>query len=210
MGKKVTFKSKPDQAAPEHKFAVPSFHNPNTEWYAALSLAIDKIKGTFGADIVAASPLTGEHGFTAPIDEKLLEEKSKDPAAKSGSVIYSGGINIFWANPLESLTPSVAINEKAVKNFMKNNWPPGVVKPLDQPIDIRIDSQFPLPRGALVRLSPEELQHALILKVAERISQNAGGDELEVLPGKIIIIMGATACTMCGGVTLRAIPNSDL
>ena len=86
-----------------------------------------------------------------------------------GNIIASGGINVFWANPLESLTPNVAINKKAVETYMKNHWQTGVAKPLDQPIDLRLDGKFPMARGSLMRLSPEEMQHALILKVAERI-----------------------------------------
>lgn len=196
-----------DQSAEEKKLSsLPTFHNPNTEWYAMLSFAIDKIKGFFGDDIIVADPLAGDCGFTAPIDEKLLETKMSDPqVVKNGTVVYSGGINIFWVNPLESLTPSVAINQKAVLKYMKNTWPPGVVKPLDFPIDIRLDSSFPLRRGALVRLSPEELQHALILKVAERIGDRAADTELKVLKGEII--MGATACKLCGGATLQLAPN---
>jgi hypothetical protein len=80
------------------------------------------------------------------------------------------------------LTPNVAINKKAVETYMKNYWQTGVAKPLGQPIDLRLDGKFPMARGSLMRLSPEDMQHALILKVAERIE--AGADEAELLVSK--------------------------
>lgn len=62
---------------------------------------------------------------------------------------------------------------------MATTWPPGTVKPLPEPIDFRADGGFPLKKGGLLRLSPEETQHALILKVARRIEEGAEQDELD-------------------------------
>jgi len=62
---------------------------------------------------------------------------------------------------------------------MTTTWPPGTVKPLPEPIDFRADGGFPLKKGGLLRLSPEETQHALILKVARRIEEGAEQDELD-------------------------------
>jgi hypothetical protein len=161
---------------------LPGYHNPNVEWHNLLTLAIDTIKDKFGMDIDKADALAEGDGFTAPVNEQLLQDRLNDPTKWTGNIIASGGVNIFWANPLESLTPNVGINKKAVENYMQNYWPTGVVKPLDQPIDLRLDGKFPISRGSLMRLSPEEMQHALILKVAQRI--NAGADEAELLAWK--------------------------
>jgi hypothetical protein len=161
---------------------LPSYHNPNVEWHSRLAMAIDTIKGKFGMDIDKADALAEGDGFTAPINEQVLQDRLNDPTKWTGNVIASGGVNVFWANPLESLTPNVAINKKAVENYMQNYWQNGVAKPLDQPIDLRLDGKFPILRGSLMRLSPEEMQHALILKVAQRIT--AGADEEELLVWK--------------------------
>ena len=61
---------------------------------------------------------------------------------------------------------------------MQTTWPLGVVRPLQETIDFRLDGTFPMKCGALMRISPEEPQHALILKVAERISAKAGDEEM--------------------------------
>ena len=159
---------------------LPSYHNPNVEWHNRLVLAIDTIKCKFGMNIDKADALREGDGFTAPINEQVLQDRLNDPTNWTGNVIASGGVNIFWANPLESLTPNVAINKKAVENYMQNYWQNGVVRPLDQPIDLRLDGKFPISRGSLMRLSPEEMQHALILKVAERIDAPASEEELLV------------------------------
>jgi hypothetical protein len=162
--------------------ALPNYHNPNVEWHNQIAMAIDKIKGQFGMDIEKADALPEEEGFTAPCNEKVLQDRLSDPTKWTGNIIASGGVNILWASPLESLTPNVAINKKAVETYMHNYWPAGVVKPLDQPIDLRLDGKFPMSRGSMMRLSPEEMQHALILKVAQRIE--AGADEAELLVWK--------------------------
>ena len=159
--------------------ALPKYHNPNVEWHHMLAQAIDTIKNKFGMDIDKADALAEGDGFTAPVNEQVLQDRLSDPTKWTGQTIASGGVNIFWANPLESLTPNVAINKKAVENYMQNFWPTGVVKPLDQPIDLRLDGKFPISRGSMMRLSPEEMQHALILKVAQRIDD--GADDAELL-----------------------------
>jgi hypothetical protein len=158
---------------------LPNYHNPNVEWHHMLAQAIDTIKNKFGMDIDKADALAEGDGFTAPVNEQVLQDRLSDPTKWTGQIIASGGVNIFWANPLESLTPNVSINKKAVENYMKNYWQDGVVKPLDMPIDLRLDGKFPISRGSMMRLSPEEMQHALILKVAQRI--NAGANEAELL-----------------------------
>jgi hypothetical protein len=158
------------------------YHNPNVEWHTRIAMAIDTIKGKFGMDIDKADPLPEEDGFTAPCNEKVLQDRLHDPTKWKGNIIASGGVNVFWANPLESLTPNVAINKKAVENYMQTYWQNGVAKPLDQPIDLRLDGKFPMTRGSMMRLSPEEMQHALILKVAQRME--AGADEAELLVWK--------------------------
>jgi hypothetical protein len=172
----------PAAAAAEEELAaptLPNYHNPNIAWHNKLTMAMDTIKGQFGMDIEKAEPLSEEEGFTAPCNENVLQDRMNDPAKWKGNIIASGGVNIFWASPLQSLTPNVAINVKAVETYMANYWQHGVAKPLDQPIDLRLDGKFPMARGSMMRLSPEEMQHALILKVAQRIE--AGADDAELL-----------------------------
>jgi hypothetical protein len=169
----------PAAAAQAQIPSTPVFYNPNVDWHARITSAMDRIRAIYGVDIEKAEPLSSEDGYQAPCSEDVLKSRmAMDQSEWSGNIIALGGVNLLWASPLESLTPNVAINGKAVLQFMANTWPAGVVKPLAEPIDFRVDGQFPLKKGSLMRLSPEETQHALVLKIAERIEGGADAEEL--------------------------------
>lgn len=79
---------------------IAGFYNPNTSWHQTLTYAMDTIRGTFGADIDKAEALTTtEGGYTQPIDEAALKDRFESSSACN--VIMTGGVNVFWANPLE-------------------------------------------------------------------------------------------------------------
>ena len=158
--------------------ATPNFYNPNVEWHSNVQLALDAIRGYFGENIHQEDALSVREGFMAPCDSEELKAKLDDTSLID-PIIMTCGVNILWASPLESLTPNVAVNTSAIEMFIANTWPPGVVRPLNEPIDFRLDS-VPFSKGGLTRLSPDEPQHALILQVARRITDGAPADEMAI------------------------------
>ena len=152
----------------------PQFENPNQDWHVEIQSALDKILGYYGADLEKADALPAEAGFQAPVDMQLVHDRL-DSSDWSEPILASGGVNALWASPLTSMTPNVKINQKALKSFMSNFWPEGMVRPLTEPVDFRAVRG----RGALQRLSPEEPVQALVLQVASRIEAEASEEELE-------------------------------
>ncbi|CAK0889059.1 unnamed protein product, partial [Prorocentrum cordatum] len=142
-----------------------------------IELAMDKIKGYFGQNIEKAMPLAGDVGHQEPINYDLVEERLNEEVW-ADQVLVTGGVNVLWAKPSESLTPTVAINVHAVENFMQNLWPPGLVRPLAEPIDF-LAGPGGVVGGKMTRLSPEEPQQALVLKIAERIEAGADAEEMK-------------------------------
>ena len=95
-------------------------------------------------------------------------------------VLISGGVNALWPNPVETLSPNVLVDEDRVRDLIRATWPDGRVRPMAEPLDLLADFKA-LGEGdgnALVRVSPDELQHTLILKVASRIEDGASDSEM--------------------------------
>ena len=159
----------------------PDFQNPNQDWHLEIQEALDKIFGYFGPDLEKHPPLAADVGFQAPLDLELAQERM-DSTSWTEPILAQGGVNVLWASPLMSMTPNVAINQKALKTFMENYWPEGMIRPLTEPVDFKAVRGL----GGLTRLSPEEPVQALVLKVAGRIA--AGADAEEMLKWKKVIL----------------------
>lgn len=156
----------------------PNFFDPNVEWFATVSAAVKTIQEceVFGEGISTAPALpmvAGEGelaGFLEPFSLAMLQAKV---AAKSP---YVCGVNALWANPLQSVTPGVPLLPQAIHQLGLSLWRDG-----PRPMEHRLEIQAPAgaPKfGELVRISPEEPQHALILNIAERIQGGAPEQEL--------------------------------
>ena len=160
---------------------LPSFFNPNVKYHEKLQLAIDSMLGQFGPDFPSRPALTVPEGaFTAPLDLAAAKARFDDPAWTE-PVLMTGGVNMLWANPLSTLTPNVAIDEDRVLDLMKSTWPDNRVHPINEPLDLLADAGVlgSAQLGNFVRVSADEIQHALIFKVAERIEARADAAELE-------------------------------
>jgi hypothetical protein len=133
----------------------------NAAWLAEVQQAINVIVGKFGADIMTAPPLSiADGGYLAPYDEPQFNVSSGE---------YFCGVNIFSAQPLMSLTPNVPIMDIAVKE-LKPDMPT-----MSPSIHVAATGRNTSP---LLRVSPEEPVHAVLLRIAERIGQTCSDEEL--------------------------------
>lgn len=162
------------RAADAEAPSEPVFQNPNESWHLEVSTALDVIEGYFGADLAKKPALSQLEGFQSPLDFGLCHMRMTDENWDS-PILTTGGCNALWVSPTFSMTPNVTINVKALKQFMVNYWPGGVVRPLFEPIDFRAT----MDNCVVARLSPEEPVQALVLQVAGRIQAGAGADEME-------------------------------
>lgn len=171
--KKATGKVKAERAAAALAPSEPGFSNPNIAWHDTVTLALDAIKGHFGLGIMQAPPLTEAEGAPCPpADVDSIKDKLEN--VDEGGIVITGGINVLNHNMLFSLTPNVRINVGQVDKRIDQLYGDGKVKPLSEPVD------FLAEKGELIRLSPEEPVHALVVHIARRISDpHHDEDELE-------------------------------
>jgi hypothetical protein len=93
---------------------------------------------------------------------------------------YVAACNFWWVNHLWSPTPGVPLNPKRVQAFAEMLFPNGP-RHLSFMVHVAVDSSEDdvlSRKGSLLRVSPEELLHSVIFKVAERIDDNADDEEL--------------------------------
>lgn len=87
--------------------------------------------------------------------------------------LYEAGCNFFWQNSLFTTTPSVPVNEIAVRKLMEQHFPSGPARfPWALVVGVPSDDYNPLEhKGSLQKASPEEMGHAFILAIARDIEQ---------------------------------------
>lgn len=151
----------------------------NRPYLADVSAAILTIQGFWpGIQTAAPLPLTsadgGMTGFVAPFDDAAFDAQFQ---ADGMQLQYTCGINLFWLNPLLSVTPFVPITKSRVLR-QAATLTPGVFQPA-LVAHASWERAAQMPRGAILRVSPDELVHSLIFKVAERIEANASTSELD-------------------------------
>ena len=98
-------------------------------------------------------------------------------ASGPSTMEYQCGINIFWQNILLSAIPWVPLNMDEVSAFAEKMTPNVVRSPIV--LNAGFSEGAQLPRGALVRLSPDELVHALVLRVGKEIASGKTDEELK-------------------------------
>ena len=154
--------------------------DPNTEWLAEVQRAVEIIKDccVFGPDICSqeALPLTGDPkttmlGFQAPYTEAIAREKG------TAKCSFTCGVNALWASPLQSIAPGVPLIPAAIKELMGSMFPNGPA-PVEHTLVFKAQPNGTIKFGDALRVSPEEPQHALLLKIAERIAASAPQTEL--------------------------------
>ena len=127
------------------------------------------IQGAKPAGITANAT---ESGTQSPFDLK-----SYRAALKTAGQSYTAGINFFWIDLLWSATPGVPLRVSAIELMAKTTF--GSPTPLGTVHVAVPDHDYnPLERkGALLRVSPEEVTGAIVLAIARDV-RNSESDEV--------------------------------
>ena len=118
-------------------------------------------------------PLPIKKDADCGIQEPFNSGQCVTALAKRGA--YMSGFNFFWLDLLRSPTPGIPLSRQRVKGLggwmcMKS------ISPLNKPIGVAVNSpDFPVDahKGSLLMTTPEELDHAILLKVAADVRHGA-------------------------------------
>ena len=148
--------------------------NPNLEYLGHVQEDINTIMALW-PDISSEDPLSLDNlGYLAP-----YTASSYDTAAAGAATMgYTCGVNFFWLNSLRSLTPWIPLYRTRTIELAAEIFPsPGLM-----PTPISVVATFTrgedIPKGDLLRLSPDEISHAVLHRVASRIQADASKEEL--------------------------------
>ena len=147
----------------------------NVAYHATVLDALKIVQGHSVFDgIETHDPLCiGDGGTQAPFCQKELETSC------SGSLqAYTCGNNFTWMNLLYSPTPGIPIRMAAVQEVVDKTFSaPNPMESLTIGIpthDYKVKSH----KGALMRVSPEEMTSSFIMAVARDVQNGAGKDVL--------------------------------
>ena len=162
-----------------------SADDPNFEYLQDLSSAMNDILRIW-PEIPSADPLpvmstdtTQPTGFQAPFTAVEFDSIFAQTPVPAGAQ-YSTGINFFWMRNLGSITPWIPLYKQRVLELGNTMFPGGRPTPIIEQYQIAVEfsNGADLPKGSLARISPDELAHAPIFVVSERIRAGAGDAEL--------------------------------
>ena len=164
----------PAEAVPTAAAVVPV----NKDYVVELQSALNVIQ-TAWPGIESMDPLPemgaggqeGLHGFLAPFNASVYDTRY----AEGADMAYTCGVNFFWQNPVMSPMPWVPLYKERVMDMVKD-LTPGLLKHT-LVFTASFDKGKDLPKGGCVRLSPDEVVHGVVFKVAERIAAGASAAE---------------------------------
>lgn len=114
--------------------------------------------------------------------QAVFNEKDASKALKSNGC-YRSAINLFWIDCMATMTPNVPMSLKRTMEFAKfifDDGPEGVRRakfPVVIPVDVVDD--LAKTTGNWKMISPEELVHAYLLKLKERIDCGCSENEMQ-------------------------------
>ena len=154
----------------------------NDSYHVALQDALNIIANRWpnikDIDALPESGATGHQamqGFLAPFN--IFTYDSMRAASDADGMTYSAGVNFFWQNLMHSPMPWVPLMLENVLAFAAE-LKPGLLKH-NLVFCADFASGVSLPRGGLMRVSPDEFPHAYVFKVAGLISAGATDPELK-------------------------------
>jgi hypothetical protein len=130
--------------------------------------------------IQEASPLTiAEGGNQAPYNKKNFGQI----LGQNADAKVSCGGNFMWSNPSWLANHRVPVNIGQVKHLQSAYFPysdPPLSNPFTQTVAVdSCDFNLEDNLGSLQRISPEEIDHALVFSIAESISKLCSDDVLK-------------------------------
>ena len=139
--------------------------------------------GTWGCFLNLGVPLPNQPATPTP--GQAVFNPDDFVAAMSTAKVYDASCNLFWLNLQWSPCPSVPVNRSAVEMLRRVHFS----KPSRFPIPVVVAvpaggmtvDEFDRAKGNLRRVSPEEIEHAFLMAIADAVIR--GESEEELLPG---------------------------
>ena len=113
----------------------------------------------------------GLHGFLAPFNASVYGTRY----AEGADMAYTCGVNFCWQNSVMSPMPWVPLHKQRAMDMVKD-LNPGLLEHNCASID-SFGKGKDLPKGGCARLSPDEVVHGVVFKVAARIIAGASAAE---------------------------------
>ena len=153
---------------------------PNTSYHALVQQDLDIIR-TQWPDIADLDPLTldgAEPGFVAPFNVGVFDAQYK---MAGFDMAYTCGVNFFWFDVLRSISPMVPLYRERVEDLAADQFdrPGAQWSSMSMTVAITFQAGDNLPKGSLLRVTPDEITHAVVLAVAKRIRSEAPKEELD-------------------------------
>ena len=147
---------------------------PNKEYYAEVQDDINVILHSSAfKDILEAEPLPIREQAECGIQEPFDAAKCATALRQRGT--YISGFNFFWLDLVRSISPGIPLSRDRVRDLADWMFKDGPI-PLKKPIGVRVTSvDFPVHshKGGLLMITPEEMAHSVLVKVADAIRQGA-------------------------------------
>ena len=120
----------------------------------------------------------------ALLSSQAVWKAAEHDAAMAGCKSYTAAVNLMWCAVRRLITPGVPITEGAINVMIQTHWAAGPTKfPGELCIGLlrgsHSASDFKSQIGNLMRLSPEEFDHSLLIHIGDRIKAGAEQHELE-------------------------------
>ena len=117
------------------------------------------------------------------LSQAVWKGTEHDAALRSGRS-YTAAVNLMWCAVRRLISPGVPITEGAIDVMIQTHWAAGPTKfPGELCIGLLKGSEsasdFAAQKGNLMRLSPEEKDHSLLIHIGNRIHDGAEQHELE-------------------------------
>jgi hypothetical protein len=147
---------------------------PNKDYFAEVQDDINVIlRYSAFKDILQADPMPIREQAECGIQEPFDEAKCATALRQRGT--YISGCNFFWLDLVRSISPGIPLSRDRVQELADWMFKDGPV-PLKKPIGVAVSSaDFPVHnhKGGLLMITPEEMAHAVLVKVANAIRAGA-------------------------------------
>ena len=147
---------------------------PNMDYMVAVQGCIEIIKSEFPG-IMEMEPLPLEAksaddlpGFLSSFDPEVYTKQYQD---EGEALSYIAGINFFWMDLVGSLAPFIPLSECRVRKLIPLTCPDNT-KQFKETVEVAVDFSDgnALTKGALVRITPDEIVHAKVFSTADYIN----------------------------------------
>ena len=152
---------------------------PNKDYFSEVQDDINVIlQCSHFKDICQADPMPIREDAECGIQEPFDANKCATALRHRGT--YISGFNFFWLDLVRSTSPGVPLSRDRVRELGDWMFKQGPT-PLRKPIGVAVNSpELAVHRhkGGLLMITPEEMAHAVLLKVADAVRQHGDSQAL--------------------------------